>query len=70
MALAHWIRVVLGGGCAMIIIGVVMAFGAAVAGRIEIASAVAAVKPLPVFKNRNFCGRQVVNETLIIGRDG
>ena len=47
-----------------------MAFGAAVAGRIEIAGAVAAAKPLPVFKSRNFCGRQVANETLIVGRDG
>ena len=50
--------------------GASMAFGAAVAGRIEIAGAVAPAKPLPVFKNRNFCGRQVVNETLIVGRDG
>jgi hypothetical protein len=39
-------------------------------GRIVIAGAVAPAKPLPVFKNRNFCGRQVTNETLIVGRDG
>ena len=47
-----------------------MAFGAVVAGRIVIAGTVAPAKPLPVFKNRNFCGRQVPNETLIVGRDG
>jgi hypothetical protein len=71
MALPHSIRVVLGGWCAMTLIGgASRAFAAAVAGRIEIAGAVAVAKPLPVFKNRNFCGRQVVNETLIVGRDG
>jgi len=27
-------------------------------------------KPLPVFKNRSFCGAAVANETLLIGKDG
>ena len=71
MALPHLIRVVLGGWCAIMLIAwASTAFGAAVAGRIAIAGAVAPVKPLPVFKNRNFCGRHVANETLIVGRDG
>jgi hypothetical protein len=26
--------------------------------------------PLPVFKNRSFCGAQVPNETLLVGRNG
>jgi plastocyanin len=71
MSLPYLIRVVLGAWCALILIGwVSMVFGAAVAGRVVIAGAIAPGKPLPVFKNRNFCGRQVANETLIVGRDG
>jgi plastocyanin len=71
MSLPNLIRVVLGAWCALILIGwVSMVFGAAVAGRIVIAGAIAPAKPLPGFKNRNFCGRQVANETLIVGRDG
>ena len=67
----HNFRVVVGGWCALMLIGwAPMAFGAAVAGRIVIAGTVAPAKPLPVFKNRNFCGRQIANETLIVGRDG
>ena len=27
-------------------------------------------KPLPVYKNRSFCGSAVANETLLIGKDG
>jgi plastocyanin len=27
-------------------------------------------KPLPVFKNRSFCGPRLPNETLLVGRDG
>ena len=71
MGLAHLIRTVLGAWCAtMLIAWTSTAFGARVAGRIVIAGAVAPVKPLPVFKNRNFCGGHVANETLIVGRDG
>jgi len=29
-----------------------------------------APKPLPVFKNRSFCGPSVLNESLLIGKDG
>ena len=65
------IRVVFGIWRALILIGwASTAFGAVVVGRVVIAGAVVAAKPLPVFKNRNFCGRQVANQTLIVGRDG
>ena len=61
----------LGGGCALILLGwASLAFGASVAGRIVIPGAVAPAKPLPVFKNRNFCGHHVADESLIVGRDG
>jgi plastocyanin len=69
------IRILLGSGCVVLCIGSAStALGAAasaiVAGRITVAGTVPFTKPLPVFKNRSFCGRQVVNETLIVGRDG
>jgi hypothetical protein len=71
MSLANLIRTVLGGWCAtMVIASTSTAFGATVAGRVVIAGTVAPVNPLPVFKNRNFCGGHVTNETLIVGRDG
>jgi hypothetical protein len=64
------------GGCGAIILvaSASTALGAAasaiVTGRITVAGPVPFAKPLPVFKNRSFCGPQVVNETLVIGRDG
>jgi hypothetical protein len=39
-------------------------------GRITVAGSFSKPKALPVFKNRDFCGAQVVNETLLVGRDG
>jgi len=39
-------------------------------GRVSVAGSYPTPKALPVFKNRAFCGPQVVNETLLIGRDG
>ena len=39
-------------------------------GRISVAGVYPRARPLPVFKNRDFCGAQVRNETLLIGRDG
>jgi len=41
-----------------------------VAGRITVAGVHQRPRPLPVFKNRTFCGPTVANETLIIGADG
>lgn len=41
-----------------------------ISGRIALAGSFAPAKPLPVFKNRDFCGPRVANETLIVGRDG
>jgi hypothetical protein len=41
-----------------------------VTGRITVAGGYPTSKALPVFKNRSFCGSQVANETLLIGRDG
>ncbi len=66
---------VLGGCSAVISIGSAStALGAAasaiVTGRITVAGTIPLAKPLPVFKNRSVCGPQVVNETLIVGRDG
>ena len=43
---------------------------ARVSGRISVAGNYSTPKALPVFKNRAFCGSQVSNETLLIGRDG
>ena len=49
-----------------------LAFGAAgsVTGTVSVAGAVQRPKPLPVFKNRSFCGTAVPNETLLIGAGG
>jgi hypothetical protein len=49
-----------------------LAFGAAgsVSGTVSVAGAYQRPKPLPVFKNRSFCGTAVPNETLLIGTDG
>jgi len=41
-----------------------------VTGRISVAGRYTAPKPLPVFKNRSFCGSQVVNETLMVDNHG
>jgi len=41
-----------------------------IAGRVIIAGAYDRLKPLPVFKNRSFCGPTVPNETLLVGRKG
>ena len=43
---------------------------ARLSGRVFVAGNFSTPKPLPVFKNRAFCGPQVSNETLLIGRDG
>lgn len=43
---------------------------ARLSGRVSVAGSYATPKALPVFKNRAFCGPQVVNETLLIARDG
>jgi hypothetical protein len=39
-------------------------------GRVTVAGGYVPPKPLPVFKNRDFCGPRVANETVLIGRDG
>ena len=44
--------------------------GAMFSGRVLFSAAAPVVKPLPVFKNRNFCGPQVINETLITNYEG
>src|ERR1041385_3061906 len=41
-----------------------------VSGRVQIAGAVAKLQPLPVFKNRAYCGRALANETMLIGANG
>ena len=43
---------------------------AAIQGRVSVNGAQPKLKPLPVFKNRVFCGAAVRNETLLIGADG
>ena len=40
---------------------------ATVGGRVTVAGSYPARKTLPVFKNRDFCGPRVANETLIVG---
>lgn len=75
MSLLNLVQILLGGCCATIVMGsasmpLSAATSSIVTGRITVAGAVPAVKPLAVFKNRSFCGSQVANETLIIGRDG
>jgi plastocyanin len=41
-----------------------------VSGTVSVAGAYQRPKPLPVFKNRSFCGTAVPNETLLIGAGG
>ena len=41
-----------------------------VSGRVVVVGAVAPAKPLPVFKNRKFCGSEVLNETLLLSPGG
>jgi hypothetical protein len=41
-----------------------------VSGTVSVAGNYQRPKPLPVFKNRSFCGAQVSNETLLVGRHG
>jgi hypothetical protein len=43
---------------------------ASVSGRVIVAGHYQNPKPLPVFKNRSFCGAWIPNESLLIGRDG
>ena len=42
---------------------------AGISGRVVVAGRHDKPKPLPVFKNRSFCGPQVPNESLLVGRD-
>jgi len=39
-------------------------------GRVVLAPPFQKPRPLPVFKNRDFCGAVVVNESLLVGEDG
>lgn len=39
-------------------------------GRVMAAGEFPKPKPLPVYKNRDYCGRAVANETLLVGTDG
>lgn len=41
-----------------------------ISGRVIAAGKYQNPKPLPVFKNRSFCGTRLPNETLLVGRDG
>lgn len=41
-----------------------------IAGNVSVAAGYQRSKPLPVFKNRTFCGPTVANETLLIGPEG
>jgi len=41
-----------------------------ITGRVIVAGSYKKPKPLPVFKNRSFCGARVPNETLLVGREG
>lgn len=49
--------------------GTALEFGR-IAGYVSVAAGYQRPKPLPVYKNRNFCGPAVANETLLIGADG
>lgn len=49
---------------------VVMSATARVTGRVSVAGEVQHVTPLKVFKNREFCGSTVPNETILTRRDG
>lgn len=41
-----------------------------VVGVVSVVGATAKPKPLPVFKNRSYCGASVANETLLVSADG
>jgi hypothetical protein len=41
-----------------------------ITGRVIVAGSYKKPKPLPVFKDRSFCGARVPNETLLVGREG
>ena len=43
---------------------------AKISGRVVVAGNYQNPRPLPVFKNRSFCGVRVPDETLLVGRDG
>ena len=43
---------------------------ASVRGTVSVAGSQQRAKPLPVFKNRSFCGARIPNETLLVGRHG
>jgi hypothetical protein len=43
---------------------------AKISGRVVVAGKYQNPRPLPVFKNRSFCGARVPDETLLVGRDG
>jgi hypothetical protein len=49
--------------------GTALEFGR-IAGYVSVAAGYQRPKPLPVFKNRTFCGPAVANETLLIDADG
>jgi hypothetical protein len=49
--------------------GTTLEFGR-IAGNVNVAAGYQRPKPLPVFKNRTFCGPAVANETLLIGPEG
>lgn len=44
--------------------------GASLTGRVSLSGSREVPSPLKVFKNRDFCGDTVPNETLLVGRDG
>jgi hypothetical protein len=50
--------------------GPVVEMPASITGTVSVAGNPQRPKPLPVFKNRSFCGPQVSNETLLVGRHG
>lgn len=57
--------------CALLLQSVVAPAGAAtLVGKVSVAGLIPAPPPLPVFKNRSFCGAAVKNETLLIGKLG
>jgi hypothetical protein len=49
---------------------VVAPAGGKIVGIVSMAGALDKPKPLPVFKNRSFCGASVANETLLVSADG
>jgi hypothetical protein len=49
--------------------GIALAATGQITGTVSVAGAYQRPRPLPVFKNRSFCGTAVPNETLLIGAD-